>query len=141
MRGEYGDAPLGGDYLIIGHESLGRVVSSPDGGLRAGQLVVAIVRRPDPVPCVNCAAGESDMCLNGLYTGRGIKGAHGFLAEEYTEDPIHGISCPFPKASPRWLFCSSRSALSRRRSSRSPAPSRADLERAEDLKVVVDAQR
>jgi len=94
MRGEYGDAPPGEEDLIIGHESLGRVVSAPDGGLCAGQLVVAIVRRPDPVPCVNCAAGEWDMCLNGLYTERGIKGAHGFLADAYAEDPRYLMPVP-----------------------------------------------
>lgn len=94
MRGEYGEAPAGENDLIIGHESLGRVVSTPNGGLRTGQLVVAIVRRPDPVPCVNCAAGEWDMCLNGLYTERGIKGAHGFLAEQYTENPRYLVPVP-----------------------------------------------
>jgi hypothetical protein len=34
---------------------------------------VGIVRRPDPVPCPNCAVGEWDMCRNGQYTERGIK--------------------------------------------------------------------
>ncbi len=94
MRGEYGEAPPGEDRRIIGHESLGRVVSAPNGDLQAGQLVVAIVRRPDPLPCANCAAGEWDMCLNGLYTERGIKGAHGFLAELYTEDPRYLVPVP-----------------------------------------------
>jgi hypothetical protein len=50
------------------------------GELRAGQLVAAIVRRPDPVPCLNCAHDEWDYCLNGRYTERGITGRHGFLA-------------------------------------------------------------
>lgn len=86
VAGAYGEPPTGEDRLIIGHESLGRVLT-PAGGLEAGQLVAAIVRRPDPVPCLNCAAGEWDMCLNGRYTERGIKGRHGFLAERYVEDP------------------------------------------------------
>ena len=43
------------------------------GGLKKGDLVVGIVRRPDPVPCPNCAVGEWDMCRNGQYTERGIK--------------------------------------------------------------------
>ena len=42
-------------------------------GLQKGDVVVGIVRRPDPVPCPNCAAGEWDMCRNGQYTERGIK--------------------------------------------------------------------
>lgn len=81
LRGEYGTAPPGADRLIIGHEAVGRVRETPsDGALAAGDLVVPIVRRPDPVPCANCAAGEWDMCSNGRYTEHGIKGLPGFLA-------------------------------------------------------------
>lgn len=94
LAGKYGEAPPGFDYLITGHESLGRVVSAPDDALKPGQLVVAIVRRPDPVPCVNCAADEWDMCLNGQYTERGIKGAHGFLADCYIEEPRYLVPLP-----------------------------------------------
>lgn len=96
-RGEYGEAPPGDDYLITGHESLGRVrVGAAD--LAAGELVVAVVRRPDPQPCLNCAAGEWDMCLNGRYTERGIKGAHGFLTERYAESPAFLVPVPRPLA-------------------------------------------
>ncbi len=96
LEGQYGEAPSGDDYLIIGHESLGRVakVSAGVEGLSLGDWVVAIVRRPDPVPCRNCAAGEWDMCLNGQYTERGIKGRHGFLAEFYTESPDFLVEIP-----------------------------------------------
>ena len=60
--GAYGSAPEGSDRLIIGHESLGRVKDAPRGsGLQAGDLIVGIVRRPDPVPCPACAHGEWDM--------------------------------------------------------------------------------
>ena len=53
IGGEYGWAPAGEDRLAIGHESLGEVVEAPpDSGLAAGDLVVGIVRRPDPVPCL-----------------------------------------------------------------------------------------
>lgn len=84
VAGEYGEAPPGRDRLVLGHESLGRVVSAPAGaGLAAGDPVVGIVRRPDPVPCVNCAAGEWDMCRNGLYTEHGIKGRDGFARQRY----------------------------------------------------------
>lgn len=93
VSGQYGEAPDGEDHLIIGHESLGRVVE-PAGDLRVGQLVAAIVRRPDPVPCVNCANDEWDYCLNGQYTERGIKGRHGFLAEYYTELPKYLVPVP-----------------------------------------------
>ena len=67
--GAYGWAPPGRDRLILGHESLGRVVDPGSGnGVQAGDLIVGIVRRPDPVPCPNCAVGEWDMCRNGQYT-------------------------------------------------------------------------
>ncbi len=96
LEGQYGEAPPGDDYLIIGHECLGRVerVMGSATGLSPGDRVVAIVRRPDPVPCRNCAAGEWDMCLNGQYTERGIKGRHGFLAELYTESPDFLVVVP-----------------------------------------------
>ncbi len=96
LQGQYGEAPPGDDYLIIGHESLGRVAEVTAGveKLSPGDWVVAIVRRPDPVPCRNCAAGEWDMCLNGRYTERGIKGCHGFLAEFYTEGPDYLVNVP-----------------------------------------------
>ena len=68
IGGEYGWAPQGENRLAIGHESLGEVLEAPTGRVGAGDLVVAIVRRPDPVPCPNCAIGEWDMCRNGRYT-------------------------------------------------------------------------
>jgi len=96
LAGEYGEAPPGDDYLIIGHESLGRVEGMTQGAedLAPGEWVVAMVRRPDPAPCRNCAAGEWDMCLNGQYTERGIKGRHGFLAEYYAETPNFLVKVP-----------------------------------------------
>ena len=59
VSGAYGWAPPGRDRLVLGHESLGRVVEAPAGApVAAGDLVVGIVRLPDPVPCANCAVGE-----------------------------------------------------------------------------------
>ena len=87
-QGEYGWAPPGHDRLVLGHESLGRVLEAPAGSdLRSGDLVVGIVRRPDPEPCVSCAAGEWDMCRNGRYTEHGIKELDGFMRERYRVDP------------------------------------------------------
>jgi threonine dehydrogenase-like Zn-dependent dehydrogenase len=69
---------------VLGHESLGRVIDPGDSSsLKKGDLVVGIVRRPDPVPCPNCAVGEWDMCRNGQYTERGIKEIHGFMSERW----------------------------------------------------------
>jgi len=86
--GAYGWAPPGRDRLVLGHESLGRVVDpGPSSGLQPGDLVVGIVRRPDPVPCPNCAVGEWDMCRNGQYTERGIKQLDGFMSERWRIEP------------------------------------------------------
>jgi threonine dehydrogenase-like Zn-dependent dehydrogenase len=84
IDGAYGEAVPGRDRLVLGHESLGRVIDAPAGnGLVRGDLVVAIVRRPDPVPCASCAVGEWDMCRNGQYTEHGIKGLDGFCRERF----------------------------------------------------------
>jgi threonine dehydrogenase-like Zn-dependent dehydrogenase len=85
---QYGTAPPGDDYLVLGHENLGRVVSAPAGsGFAAGDHVVGIVRRPDPVPCAACAAGEWDMCQNGRYVEHGIDGLHGYGRERWRGAP------------------------------------------------------
>jgi threonine dehydrogenase-like Zn-dependent dehydrogenase len=88
IDGDYGWAPPGETRLAIGHESIGEVLEAPaDSGLAVGDLVVAIVRRPDPVPCANCAVGEWDMCRNGEYTEWGIKQHHGYARERYRITP------------------------------------------------------
>jgi glucose 1-dehydrogenase len=92
-RGKYGWPPPGRDRLVLGHESLGRVLKAPAGsGLGPGDLVVGIVRQPDPEPCASCAAGEWDMCRNGRYTEHGIKQLDGFLRERYRTDPSSAVS-------------------------------------------------
>ena len=88
IRGDYGWAPAGEQRLVIGSESLGRVESAPGGcGFAIGDLVVGIVRRPDPVPCPSCAVGEWDMCRNGQYTERGIKQRNGYGSEQFRIGP------------------------------------------------------
>ena len=88
VSGRYGWAPPGQRRLVMGHESLGTVQEAPaDCGVKAGDLIVGIVRRPDPVPCAACAVGEWDMCRNGRYTERGIKERNGFGAEFFRVEP------------------------------------------------------
>jgi len=88
VNGSYGWPPPGRQRLVLGHESLGRVLEAPAGGpVARGDLVVGIVRRPDPVPCSNCAVLEWDFCRNGLYTERGIKEHDGYLSERYRITP------------------------------------------------------
>jgi len=95
LTGRYGTPPPGEHRLIIGHESLGEVLQAPPGcDLRPGDLAVGFVRRPDPVPCPACANGEWDMCKNGQYTERGIKGRHGYASERYAVRPDYLIRVP-----------------------------------------------
>ena len=88
VAGDYGWPPPGQKRLVIGHESLGEVKEAPAGcGFKPGDLVVGIVRRPDPVPCPACAVGEWDMCRNGLYTERGIKERNGYGSDFFRIEP------------------------------------------------------
>lgn len=87
INGATGRSPDDSDFLVLGHESLGRVISSDDPAVADGDLVVGFVRRPDPVPCPACAVGEWDMCRNGLYTSHGISGLHGFARERWRSEP------------------------------------------------------
>jgi threonine dehydrogenase-like Zn-dependent dehydrogenase len=92
LSGAYGWPPEGQQRLVLGHESLAEVIDAPAGsGFAAGDRVVGIVRRPDPVPCACCAAGEWDMCRNGQYTERGIKQLDGYAAEEIRLEPEFAV--------------------------------------------------
>ena len=92
VSGGYGWAPPGKERLILGHESLGRVLDAPTGSdAERGDLVVGIVRRPDPEPCPNCAVGEWDMCRNGRYTERGIKELDGYASERFRIEPEYVV--------------------------------------------------
>src|SRR5882724_1245911 len=81
---EYGIPPHGDDYLVLGHECLGEVVEtgSDVAGLKAGDLVVPMVRRPcGKAECIACANGRQDYCYTGGFTERGIKEQHGYMTE------------------------------------------------------------
>jgi glucose 1-dehydrogenase len=91
-EGAYGTPPSGEERLIIGHESLGEVLEAPAGsGVAPGDLVVGIVRRPDPVPCPACAAGEWDMCRNDRFGERGIVRLHGYGSEHWRVEPDFAV--------------------------------------------------
>ena len=92
LDGKYGTAPQGLERLIIGHESLGRVLEAPaNSGFEKSDRVAGIVRRPDPVPCPHCAIGEWDLCSNGRYTERGIKARDGYAAEIVRIEPEFAV--------------------------------------------------
>jgi threonine dehydrogenase-like Zn-dependent dehydrogenase len=63
----------------------------PDSGFQSGDLVVGVVRRPDPVPCAACARGEFDMCRNGRYTERGIKEIDGYGSERWRVEANYAV--------------------------------------------------
>jgi glucose 1-dehydrogenase len=93
VNGSYGWAPPGQHRLVLGHESLGRVVAAPAGSdFAKGDLVVGVVRRPDPVPCEACALGEFDMCRNGRYTERGIKERNGYGSQRWTVETDYAVT-------------------------------------------------
>jgi threonine dehydrogenase-like Zn-dependent dehydrogenase len=93
--GEFGSGRPGADRLVLGHESLGRVLEAPPGsGFESGDLIAGIVRRPDPEPCPACARGDWDFCRNGRYTERGIKEADGYGAERWRVDPYFAVKVP-----------------------------------------------
>lgn len=83
--GEYGAPPPGDDYLILGHESLGRVeaVGLKVTELEPGDYVVASVRRPGS--SLYDRIGLQDMTTDDMYLERGINLLHGFLAEYYVD--------------------------------------------------------
>lgn len=92
VGGDYGWAPSDSAWLVLGHESLGRVRQAPpSSGFSPGDLVVGVVRRPDPVPCGACAHGEFDMCRNGRYRERGIKELHGYGSQQWTVEKDYAV--------------------------------------------------
>ncbi len=98
VKGLIGVAPAGNDFLVLGHESLGRVAEvGPDvesSGWQPGDLVVSTVRRPCHQPDPNCASGHNDMCLTGNYFERGIKQQHGYMTEFYTDSVEYAVKVP-----------------------------------------------
>ena len=85
---EYGLAPVGSEYLVLGHESLGEIVEVGKDvtSVKPGDLAVLTVRRPCPEFCPACAAGRQDFCYTGHFKERGINQLHGYLTRYVVED-------------------------------------------------------
>lgn len=86
---DYGTPPPDSLYLVLGHESLGRVleVGADVERIGPGSLVITTVRRPCPHErCAACRVGRQDFCFTGDFTERGIKQAHGFMTEQIVDD-------------------------------------------------------
>lgn len=82
---EYGTAPDGADFLILGHENLGEVTEVAENvkDFAVGDLVVSTVRRPGH--SIYDLIGEQDMTTDNEYYERGISRLHGYFAEYYVE--------------------------------------------------------
>ena len=91
---EYGAAPPGYDFLVIGHEGFGRVVEVGKAvtSLEPGDYVVATVRRPGT--SIYDAIGTSDMTTDDTYFERGINLRHGYLTEYYVDDEEFIVKVP-----------------------------------------------
>jgi glucose 1-dehydrogenase len=91
---EYGAAPAGDDYLIIGHESFGRVegVGPNVTEFKPGDYVALAVRRPGS--SIYDEIGTCDMTTDDTYFERGINLRHGFLTEYVVDEPEYIIRVP-----------------------------------------------
>ena len=91
---EYGAAPSGYDFLVIGHEGFGRVESVGPNvtELKPGDYVVATVRRPGT--SIYDLIGTNDMTTDDTYFERGINLRHGFLTEYYVDDAEFIVKVP-----------------------------------------------
>ena len=91
---EYGQAPPGYDFLVIGHECLGRVIEIGPNvrEFMPGDYVVPTVRRPGG--SFYDQIGQYDMTTEETYYERGINLRHGFLTERFVEDPEYLVKIP-----------------------------------------------
>jgi glucose 1-dehydrogenase len=91
---EYGAAPPGYDFLVIGHEGFGQVESVGPNvtELKPGDYVVATVRRPGG--SIYDLIGTNDMTTDDTYFERGINLRHGFLTEYYVDDAEFIVKVP-----------------------------------------------
>ena len=91
---EYGAAPDGFNFLVVGHESLGQVeeVGPNVTELAPGDYVVAMVRRPGF--SIYDQIGLQDMTTDDTYFERGINLRHGYLAEYYADAADYLIKIP-----------------------------------------------
>src|SRR5919112_1853872 len=91
---EYGQAPPGFDFLVIGHEGFGQVeaVGPNVTEIRPGDYVVATVRRPGS--SIYDLIGTNDMTTDDVYFERGINLRHGFMSEYYVDDAEFIVKVP-----------------------------------------------
>src|SRR5438270_9039697 len=90
----YGNAPPGGDYLVIGHESFGRVLAVGDKvtEVKPGDYVSCTVRRPGK--SIHDVIGRNDITSEETYYERGINLCHGYLTEQFVDDAEFIVKVP-----------------------------------------------
>lgn len=91
---EYGIAPDGCEFLVLGHENFGRVVEVGPKvrEFKPGDHVVATVRRPGK--SIYDKIGTQDFTTDDEYFERGISRIHGYMAEFYAESADYLIKVP-----------------------------------------------
>jgi threonine dehydrogenase-like Zn-dependent dehydrogenase len=91
---EYGTAPEGSSFLVLGHENLGQVVEVSENvhEFAPGDYVVSTVRRPGK--SIYDLIGEQDMTTDDEYFERGISRLHGYFAEYYVESADYMVKLP-----------------------------------------------
>src|SRR5215469_4258576 len=90
----YGNAPPGGEHLVIGHESFGQVVEVGDKvtEVKPGDYVSCTVRRPGG--SLFDLIGRNDITSEETYYERGINLCHGYLTESFVDDAEFIVKVP-----------------------------------------------
>jgi threonine dehydrogenase-like Zn-dependent dehydrogenase len=90
----YGNAPPGGNFLVIGHESFGRVLEVGDKVTEVvpGDFVSCTVRRPGG--SLFDLIGRNDVTSEETYYERGINLCHGYLTETFLDDAEYMVKVP-----------------------------------------------
>jgi len=89
------DIAEGHNEIVMGHEMVG-VVEKVGGKVKSlvpGDVVVMTVRRGCGI-CQPCRHNQSDMCMTGLYTERGIHKRNGFLTEFVVDQEQYIVKVP-----------------------------------------------
>ena len=95
LRHSLQDIAPGRNEIVIGHEMVGVVEAVGSGvkSLATGDVVVMTVRRGCGI-CPPCRHNQSDMCMTGLYTERGIHKRDGFLTEFVVDREQYVVRVP-----------------------------------------------
>jgi len=83
------------DRIVLGHEMIGVVeeVGTAVTSLTSGDAVALTVRRGCGI-CHPCLHNQSDMCMTGLFTERGIHKLDGFLTEYVVDQEQYIVKIP-----------------------------------------------